>query len=67
MSDLDRRYAEIVKEQEQYRRSQVKAEIGTALDSVVAALIGVEFLGQSRRAALGLMLSRVRIAVEESL
>ena len=54
-------------DQQGRRRREVKAEVAMKLDIVVAALAGVEFIGSQRRKELALMLTRVRIAVEESL
>ncbi len=49
------------------RRYEIKADVAMKLDIAVAALAGVEYLGTQRRGELALMLTRVRIAVEESL
>ena len=49
------------------RAAAIKAEVSIALDTAVAALVGIEFLGTERRRELAAMLTRARLAVEESL
>jgi hypothetical protein len=47
-------------------QEDARAEVALAIDTAVAALLSTEYLSYSRRAEVGALLTKARLALEET-